>query len=76
MAEGILEHVPSYWTSRTREQVTEEGYNAPFVAEELAKVGLALVGESVAEDKPKRKGKEKAVDDNDLTTGPLEQPAE
>lgn len=43
----ILEHTPSYWTERTREQVTNEGYNADYVAEELGKMDLALAGETV-----------------------------
>lgn len=73
---AILEHTPSYWTERTREQVNTEGYNADYVAEELAALGLALAGEAVPVDKPKKKGRKVAddtVDDvRDLDTTPLE----
>lgn len=44
MSDFILDHTPQYWTSRTREQVQGEGYNADHVAEELAKQGLTLAG--------------------------------
>lgn len=47
MSNAILEHLPTYWTARTREQVTNEGYNADYVAEELGKINLSLAGEAV-----------------------------
>jgi len=46
MSQGfILDHTPQYWLERTREEITEEGYNAPYIAEELGKMNLYLKGE-------------------------------
>jgi len=55
MSDAILHHLPSYWTSRTREQVTDEGYNAEWIAEQLAARGLAFAGEA-----PPEKNEEKS----------------
>jgi hypothetical protein len=66
---AILEHTPSYWAARTREQVTKEGYNAAYIAEELAALGLAFAGESVTEPEPVVVEE----DTDDVDADPLEQ---
>ena len=55
----ILEHQPHYWTARTKKQVTDEGYNAEFVAQELALQGLTLADETLPKEK---KGKAEKVE--------------
>ena len=52
----ILEHLASHWAGRTREDVAAQGYNADYIADELALLGLTFQGEE-----PK-----------DLTTGSLD----
>lgn len=68
----ILDHQPHYWTARTRKQVTDEGYNAEWVAQELATMGLTLAGESLPVEK-KAKGGKLA---QEVDTAPLEEKAE
>lgn len=53
----ILDHQPHYWTARTRKQVTDEGYNAEWVAQELATMGLTLADEALPKEAKKGKAK-------------------